>query len=262
MIGTVEVPAGRDKGSALDSRAVGCYTHPLAELGHQPSSSPMFMLDRRRALLGSDGELHLNPLLSLRTQLDATRTVVSSLIEPLEARGNKVQLFLAPSTKICSKLPLLEEILGRHRVVASKGFDSPDQAASVRHALWVFLDAVGGRPGASNYDLVIFTRFDVRWRVPINFWRTPDYSTFNFLSPCLMGGPPQECTTDIAHTLPGKMVPKWSKVASKCFESRKRASSGHGCYGDAALAFGRKNVGLITTAWVQDYSAAIAGMST
>mmetsp|Transcript_92239 Transcript_92239/g.263553 ORF Transcript_92239/g.263553 Transcript_92239/m.263553 type:complete len:419 (+) Transcript_92239:218-1474(+) len=207
------------------------------------------------------------------TQLHNAQTLLDKVVVPLEARGNAVHVFLGPSVPQCGMMPEIHAILGESRVLASKGFQSSGQAASVRHSARLFIDTVGGPDQVAKYNLVFHTRFDVDWQIPIDRWRTPGFSGLNMFSRCMTGDDAASCVTDIIQIMPGTLFPRWAAVASKCYDfqgsrtmskvkgdSKGPPDNGHSCYRPAVKEFGPGKVHLITRAWIKDYVDSIVNI--
>lgn len=206
------------------------------------------------------------------TQLHNAQTLLEKVVVPLEARGNTVHVFLGPSVPQCDMMPELHAKLGESRVLASKGFQSSGQAPSVRHSAKLFIDTAGGPDQVSKYNLVIHTRFDIDWQIPIDKWRTPGFSGLSLFSRCMTGDDATGCVTDIIQIMPGKLFPRWAAVASRCYDFQGRRTmqksgdskgppdNGHSCYRPAVEEFGAGEVHLITGAWIQDYVDSIANI--
>merc|ERR1719240_2108146 len=100
-------------------------------------------------------------------QKNASRTVTDLIIEPLEKRGNKVEVFITDTP--CKMTNKLVDVLGAERVVKTVTVQTQGQAENMNAALHVLKEAAGGKHGrhnvAHNYNLVIIIRHDMAWKM-------------------------------------------------------------------------------------------------
>mmetsp|Transcript_33194 Transcript_33194/g.87679 ORF Transcript_33194/g.87679 Transcript_33194/m.87679 type:complete len:280 (+) Transcript_33194:821-1660(+) len=130
---------------------------------------------------------------------------------------------------------------GRERLLAvDTTCRSIGQGHNIRITLDLFSAALGrlgmantsslsGTPGARP-DLVIVTRHDVGFILPITQWAAKDFErTFNFFSRCEERSPYGEsCVNDIMHTMPFDLFGKFNDAVGRMSESDKAVTPQHG----------------------------------
>jgi len=185
------------------------------------------------------------------SQNQATRSLLKLLVQPLEARGNQVDMFVTETSGVATPCPLVEPGLqamyqgNRNRTVVFRtAVRMASQADSMRLALDFLKESAHGRV-ASIYDLVLIVRHDMVWTEPIHEWPPPaDFSRFSFTSACeKRAGDAENCVSDTLLVIPGSLFPAFDSVAcaegSKCFEASFRHGSGHECSGAITEAMGQ-----------------------
>lgn len=151
---------------------------------------------------GPSGLRGCSPYADLEEQIEATQSLISNLIRPLESSpcGNSVKVFLSECSlrSGCPLVKRLHDLLGKKVVASQTQCESANQPRNMRIALELFKmhaeDGVSRRFRASlpstsasvitAYDLIIITRHDVLWRSPITLWSHANFSTMSFLGGC------------------------------------------------------------------------------
>ena len=185
------------------------------------------------------------------SQNQATHSLLKLLVQPLEARGNQVDMFVTETSGVESPCPLVEPGLKavyqghRNRTVLFRtAVRMGSQADSMRLALDFLKESAHGRV-ESVYDLVLLVRHDMVWTEAIHKWPPPaDFSRFSFTSACeKRAGDAENCVSDTLLVIPGSLFPAFDSVAgaegSKCFEASFRHGSGHECSGAITRATGQ-----------------------
>jgi len=196
----------------------------------------------------------------------ATRSFMEMMVQPLEAHGNEVDLFVTETSgqgKPCEMTDSLRTLFEEKPTASTassgriKAFAPiarlEGQAESVRFALDLFKNS-SSAPEA--YDLILMVRNDMIWTLAVNDWPPPaDFSKFAFLSLCQgsAGGPDDwanhkfdrshaSCVNDVLLYMPGSMFAALDgvvgKPGAKCFEPDFRHGAGHECYEVIADAIG------------------------
>lgn len=184
-------------------------------------------------------------------QREATQTLLNLMVSPLEARGNRVDMFITETSgegAPCKMAHTLQEMYqgGQNRTLSFKTVARmPSQADSVRLALDFFKEGVSG-PVEDAYDLVLILRHDMVWTMAIDQWPRPaDFSKFSFLSSCEKRAG-EKCVSDTFLMMPGSMFAAFDRVAgsegSRCFVASFRHGSGHECYDAISKAIGEPPV--------------------
>eukprot|EP00928_Gymnodinium_smaydae_P056406 TRINITY_DN3979_c0_g1_i1.p1 TRINITY_DN3979_c0_g1~~TRINITY_DN3979_c0_g1_i1.p1 ORF type:complete len:303 (+),score=24.43 TRINITY_DN3979_c0_g1_i1:41-910(+) len=200
-------------------------------------------------------------------QLNASQTVVTQLIEPLETVWkNTVDVFnVACGEAPCGMTPDEELVLAstsqrkvRTTFVSSGSYFSGAQGACVQRAL-DFLDSESG--DASQYDLIMLIRHDMEWVDSISSWSTADFAGFNFLSPCEEGalgesvpGKFYPCVNDVMQVFPGRLYKAWRAQVGTgvCFNTERANGWGHPCWAEAVNASGGVENVHFATPWVPE----------
>lgn len=197
-------------------------------------------------------------------QLEATDSLMSKIVFPLEQNSNNVEFFVSHNK--CREFE--SELLPKfgERIAAISEFDSPDQGTNMRFSLDKFKSKVGGLENiAKKYDLVMIIRHDQIWHQWLYQWPTANFDKFNFFSQCEpdrlefgRGGPPANCVNDPFHMMPGSMFSAFDSVAGNaggkgCFNKSFKHGCGHGCYPDMETLIGAENITFITN-WVPRHS--------
>ena len=185
------------------------------------------------------------------SQNEATHSLLKLLVQPLEARGNQVDMFVTETSGVGSPCPLVEPGLKamyqghRNRTVLFRtAVRMESQADSMRLALDFLKESARGRV-ESIYDLVLIVRHDMVWTEAIHKWPPPaDFTRLSFTSACeKRAGDAENCVSDTLLVIPGRMFPAFDSVAgsqgSKCFEASFRHGSGHECSGAITKATGQ-----------------------
>jgi hypothetical protein len=185
------------------------------------------------------------------SQNQATDSLLKLLVQPLEARGNQVDMFVTETSGVESPCLLVEPGLQamyqgqRNRsVVFRTAVRMGSQADSMRLALDFLKESAHGRV-ESVYDLVLLVRHDMVWTEAIHKWPPPaDFSRFSFTGACeKRAGGAEKCVSDTLLVIPGSLFPAFDSVAgaegSKCFEASFRHGSGHECSGAITRATGQ-----------------------
>ena len=184
------------------------------------------------------------------SQNQATHSLLNLLVQPLEARGNHVDMFVTETSGVKSPCPLVEPGLqaiyqgNRNRsVVFRTAVRMASQADSIRLALDFLKESADDRV-ESVYDLVLIVRHDMVWTEAIHKWPPPaDFSRFSFMSACeKRSGDAEKCVSDTLLLMPGSLFPAFDSVAgaagSRCFVADFRHGSGHECSGAITKATG------------------------
>ena len=156
-------------------------------------------------------------------QLAAARSLVRFVIQPLEARSNRVALFVTESSGKCPLVDLLLATYGRTRIVAKATAPSRNQLESLNSTLALF-----ARHRDADYDFVIVARHDLLWKQAIDTWRV-DFDAFNFLSRCER----PDCVNDQVHLFPMRDIAMLRNALSRpgCFDRGPHARfHGHSCH--------------------------------
>ena len=240
---------------------------------------------RGAAVITSSGPSGLggcSPYAEISEQLEATTSLRTQIIEPLERCAHPVDVYVTECStgRGCPLLPRLlstlrEGAAGVERVVAVRSqCSSSGQAHNVRFALEAFKAATAHRvpPGVSpsaavaSYSLIVLTRHDLVWTSPIVHWQHANFSRIGFLSGCepwrcthcggpadapgsRYGGPPSRCVQDSLHLIPGSLFDAFDAAVGKrgthCFDGSNK-ESGHACGGAVEASAGVRGVtGLI-----------------
>lgn len=170
-------------------------------------------------------------------QFDQARSMVKNLIQPLQRFGNKVAIFMSESSGSCRLVKNLTQAYnanGTVPVVAYTGRKFENQGDSLRLSMKMF--EMDSQIPASEYDLVIVTRHDLFWKIPVDLWMpTKDFQHFNFYSKCEPKAPIADCVNDIVWTMPGNMTLGFveSLYSKNCFSvdicEKPTECHGHGC---------------------------------
>jgi hypothetical protein len=195
--------------------------------GHQgPSDAPgcPFELSASQVLGAGGGASSRDDFESTRVlrQLNATSSLLTHIIEPLERCSNTVEVVLTECSSLrgCPLISRLEALLGNDRIVArsTTGCVTQHQSQNVRLALDLlkrssctrFAPSRGyncssmeygteslhsssrskkamddaRKPVADNYGLVLILRHDLEWRRPITSWRGLVPDRINFAAGC------------------------------------------------------------------------------
>lgn len=192
-----------------------------------PSNGKVLILFRGQAFRGPTEACQKH---KLADQLNATSVFVTNVIEPLEARGNKVDLIVGSDPE-CSLMQDLLAVLGQERILTSpdtaakhKKYYSPGQGENMAKLIAAFKSTAS----ASDYDLLFFVRHDLLWKTPITTWDA-DFARLNFPSFCEEGsGPPADmdcsencpCVTDVAQVMPGRLFDEFDDRVGEawCFD--------------------------------------------
>jgi len=182
----------------------------------------------------------------MQRQLKNTQSLLDNIVLPLESYSNVVHVYAYEGSNCLQPLQNITGLLGS-RTVTAKAFKSEHQPQSIRHALDLFNSDMHD---PATYDLIIVTRFDIFWKLPIDAWPTADFSAFNFFSHCEKAVDPT-CVHDAVHVMPGTYFPQFSAIVGtgKCFVRGIRLDSGHLCYNATAAAFGVDHIAFVTD-WV------------
>lgn len=217
-------------------------------------------------------------------QFYSIRSLLEMVIKPLEENNNVVDIIIASSVANCTLLNKMISLLGGRRikqydgnetgrVISAESFNSIGQLTSLKFASDTFLNTIKSNEKVSNYNLIIYSRMDIFYNTPIQYWDT-NFSRFNFFSRCTLADQnpiPWPCVNDIFQTMPGKYFLDWSKLSLKCFslckaEGRTQLScpisNGHNCYNEAVKLYGKDNVGLIIDSMKNDEVHQIAVLSS
>eukprot|EP00930_Biecheleria_cincta_P046566 TRINITY_DN32122_c0_g1_i1.p1 TRINITY_DN32122_c0_g1~~TRINITY_DN32122_c0_g1_i1.p1 ORF type:complete len:409 (+),score=66.86 TRINITY_DN32122_c0_g1_i1:145-1371(+) len=170
-------------------------------------------------------------------QFAQARSMVKQVIRPLQKFGNTVSLFMAESSGPCPLVKNLTQVYnanGTVEVFAYTGQPVANQGDALRLAMKTF--ETDSPIPASGYALVIVTRHDIFWKIPVDLWMpTKNFQHFNFYSKCEPKAPISDCVNDIVWTMPGNMTLGFveSLYTKNCFsfDICKKASGchGHGC---------------------------------
>eukprot|EP00928_Gymnodinium_smaydae_P085886 TRINITY_DN695_c0_g2_i1.p1 TRINITY_DN695_c0_g2~~TRINITY_DN695_c0_g2_i1.p1 ORF type:complete len:344 (-),score=50.17 TRINITY_DN695_c0_g2_i1:110-1018(-) len=198
------------------------------------------------------------------SQLNASRSIVSRLIEPLEqTRKNSVDIFNVDCGDEPCKLLADENMAlssNNTRSVRSTFVNSNvegGQAICVQRALDFFQTSVD----PSKYDTIIVIRHDVEWLESIFSWSGANFKGFNFFSRCEAGAfmnendgldGPSACVNDIMQVIPGRKFEAWRAEVGKgkCFNTEWRKGHGHMCWKQAVLAAGGDENVHLATPWI------------
>ena len=190
-------------------------------------------------------------------QLEAAHSLVEHVFEPLEAFGNQLDLFVTEGSN-CSLTAKLLAAYSTHastRVISSDvTTPSAGQADDVRRSLNLFKKQVAvsimadadspqreserlrratttprgrqeernaSKTGFDAYDLVLFTRHEIRWKQNITEADAVRPAKFNFMCRCEEGtGVGPSCTADHFMMLPGKFFKSFDAAVGQpdCFE--------------------------------------------
>ena len=173
-------------------------------------------------------------------QRQAWHSLLKHVVEPLEDCGAAVDVAVTECSAAdgCKLVEgELERVFSGRLIAKRTRCRTRDQAASMRATLNLFK----GVAKPSSYDLILVTRHDLVWTVPLTAWHS-DWRLFNFFSWCerrctspaemfqsnrscgfpSMGGTPVQCVNDIAHAMPGALFASFDEVVSApglhCFE--------------------------------------------
>ena len=197
----------------------------------------------------------------------ATRSFMEMMVQPLETRGNEVDLFVTETSgvnKSCEITDSLRILFEEKPTVSAassnriKAFAPiarlEGQAESLRFALDLFKNS---STSPEAYNLIMVVRHDMIWTLAINDWPPPaDFSKFAFMSLCQhsAGGPNDwangkfdrshsSCVSDVMLCMPGSSFAAFDgvvgKPGAKCFEPQYRHGAGHECYEVMAEAIGQ-----------------------
>jgi hypothetical protein len=186
----------------------------------------------------------------VKSQKQATYSLLKLLVQPLEERGNKVDMFVTETSGVQVPCPLVAGLHAMYEgnrsrtAVFRTTVRMASQADSMRFALDFLKQRAHGRV-ESVYDLVLIVRHDMVWTEAIDKWPSPaDFSKFSFFSACeKRSGDPENCVSDTLLLMPGSLFPAFDSVAgsegSKCFVASFRHGSGHECSGAVTKATGQ-----------------------
>lgn len=188
-------------------------------------------------------------------QLEQAQSMVKNLIRPLQRFGNAVSVFMAESSGPCPLLKKLTSVYNADETVevfAYTGQKFANQGDALRLAMKMF--EMDSQIPASGYDLVMVTRHDLYWKIPIDLWMpSKDFQHFNFYSKCEPKAPIADCVNDIVYTMPGSMTLGFveSLYAKHCFsfEICEKASECHGHACKKAMLNLTKSAESFLTAW-------------
>lgn len=178
-----------------------------------------------------------------QSQLDWTQTFMEKVVEPLEDRGNELDIVFTDVP--CDMNKELVKFLGTNRVVKVAEFDSETQGDNMRQAMDVFSSTLD----VKSYDLVIIVRHDLVWRKPITDWNV-NFQHFLFMAHCELGAGKNVdgdyCVFDHFQFMPGELFETFHEVVSEqqCFIGLH----GHDCYRPTKAAVQKANgtVSLVT----------------
>jgi hypothetical protein len=198
-------------------------------------------------LLRGQANLHGCDAAGLEMQRVASASMVTMLIEPLEAHGHTVHLYATVSN--CSECSAAgsSQLSSSSALFAGRAFSmmlglcSSHQPDNVRETLDWFLRVAD----APSYDFLIMTRWDVRLLSPITLWgcsplRSENRHRVGFAQRCEQGlWGPWACTHDILHVVSRTRLRAFSRAVGVrlngshykhcCFHVGCWLSSGHGC---------------------------------
>lgn len=171
-------------------------------------------------------------------QFQQAQSMVNNLIRPLQNFGNAVSIFMAESSGPCplvQKLTSVYNANGTVEVLAYTGKQFANQGDGLRLAMKMF--EMDSPIPASGYDLVMVTRHDLYWKIPVDLWMpTKDFQHFNFYSKCEPKAPiGPSCVNDIVYTMPGSMTLGFVEAlyAKNCFSfdicEKAAECHGHSC---------------------------------
>eukprot|EP00928_Gymnodinium_smaydae_P099067 TRINITY_DN935_c0_g1_i1.p1 TRINITY_DN935_c0_g1~~TRINITY_DN935_c0_g1_i1.p1 ORF type:complete len:326 (-),score=31.59 TRINITY_DN935_c0_g1_i1:172-1110(-) len=204
------------------------------------------------------------------SQLNASRSVVSRLIEPLEqVRKNSVDVFnVNCGDHPCELFADVSSVLSANQTETTRHIRSTfvnsnvegGQAICVQRAL----DFLEASADASSYDAIIMTRHDVEWLDSIFSWSGADFTGINFFSRCQAGAlnksndgidGPSACVHDVLQVVPGRLFSAWRTQIGKgrCFNSDWKKGNGHYCWKQAVLAAGGEENVHLATPWFPTY---------
>lgn len=185
-------------------------------------------------------------------QLNAARSLLEHIVDPLEARNNIVEIIVSEDGNSCGLDGELLDTYARRRIKSEDITNTfGGQSKSLRHVLDLFKMYMINRqePGNMNgtydermvpYDLVLVARHDMHWKTTIDSWTPPaDFNMFNFLSRCEESHPHgSACVNDAFYMMPGKLFGKFDDAVGKgnCFANPKTKDplhqNGQLCYGE------------------------------
>lgn len=212
-------------GSALNDKFL--LRSSAEQLQHVPQNGRVVVLFRGQAFRVPWGEKP-HPFCvneAMDSQMNWTRSFLSNVAEPLEANGNKVDIvFTSPP---CEMNKALADLLGWNRIRRTSYFSEENQGDSMRKAM----GELKYNLDVQNYDLVIITRHDLIWKVPITSWAV-SFNDFLFVAHCEIGAQPDkggmDCVFDHVQVMPGKYFNMFYDVVvspGPCF----RTIDGHQC---------------------------------
>jgi len=163
-------------------------------------------------------------------QKDATQSLVSNVIVPLEQAGNTVDVIVADLDCNLTRTHIVHEWIGEQRVKAlgQNANKSMDQNRNVKFALDLLANYSGGTEAvAAKYSHVFVMRHDTAWTKPMNGWLEADFSKVLFPFKC----PWSTASNSVVHDLFFLLPAQYFKSFYGTIEQRKCffAADGHGC---------------------------------
>jgi len=209
-------------------RAVSALWQPTSDL---PRSGNVAVLLRGQTFRYGRFTDSCNPEGRL-CQYEATRSLMTNIVQPLQELGNAVDLFVTDQP--CDMAHALHKVYraGRLlRTLRTKEFCSTGQLFDLRETLSFFEQQAHRTLLAERYELIIVTRHDIVWKQPfLRYSPILNVSNFNFASPCeksatITRGEP--CVSDILHMMPGHLYAGFSQLIRH--NTSCMATLGHGC---------------------------------